>query len=66
MCAPRTEGAIYPHNAALKRYEAVGVQWAIITIMDAADTEPVRLFAETVLPASAGWAHAARRRAATG
>ncbi len=35
----------------LKRYEAVGTQLAIVKILDAADLEPVRLFAESVLSA---------------
>ncbi len=37
--------------AVLKRYEEAGVEYAIVKLLDAGEMEPVRLFAETVLPA---------------
>jgi F420-dependent oxidoreductase-like protein len=37
----------------LKAYEAAGAQYAIVKLLDAGDLAPVRLFAETVLPAFA-------------
>lgn len=37
----------------LREYEAVGTQYVIVKILDAVDIEPVRMFAETVLPAFA-------------
>jgi F420-dependent oxidoreductase-like protein len=39
--------------ALLKKYEAVGTQLAIVKILDGGDLEPVRHFAEAVLPAFA-------------
>lgn len=36
---------------ALRAFEAAGAQYAIVKILDAADLEPVRLFAEEVMPA---------------
>lgn len=35
----------------LKQHEAIGTQYAIVKILDAADLEPVRQFAEVVFPA---------------
>lgn len=35
---------------ALRAFEAAGAQYAIVKILDAADLEPVRLFAEEVMP----------------
>ncbi len=40
--------------AQLRAYEAAGTDMAIVKLLDAADEEPVRVFAETVLPAFAG------------
>jgi F420-dependent oxidoreductase-like protein len=37
--------------AALKQYEEAGVEYTIVKLLDAGELEPVRLFAETVLPA---------------
>ncbi len=40
--------------AGLEEYARAGVQQAIIDMPDAADLEPIHLFAETVMPALAG------------
>jgi len=34
----------------LKRYEAVGVEYVIVELLDAGEIESVQLFAQTVLP----------------
>jgi alkanesulfonate monooxygenase SsuD/methylene tetrahydromethanopterin reductase-like flavin-dependent oxidoreductase (luciferase family) len=40
--------------AALQAYERVGTQYVIVKILDAADLDPVRLFAREVMPAFHG------------
>ena len=37
--------------ATLRAYEAAGTQYVIVKILDAADLDPVRLFARRVMPA---------------
>jgi F420-dependent oxidoreductase-like protein len=39
--------------AGIRAFEAAGAQYAIVKILDAADLDPVRLFAEEVMPAFA-------------